>query len=89
MKARGSKANVMLWPFVIVLFLHVFILWHFVIVCMFSNLCTSSYWQVPKGFPYFAVDFGNEGGFAHVIEDEQKFPHYFGKVSVEKNEEYY
>ncbi|XP_052276892.1 CWF19-like protein 2 isoform X2 [Dreissena polymorpha] len=35
--------------------------------------------SVPRGFPYFAVDFGNEGGFAHVIEDEQKFPHYFGK----------
>lgn len=40
---------------------------------------------MPKGFPYFAVDFGNEGGFAHVIEDEQKFPHYFGKVSIEKD----
>lgn len=34
---------------------------------------------IPKGFPYFAVDFGNEGGFAHVIEDEQKFPSYFGR----------
>lgn len=38
--------------------------------------------QVPRGLPYFAVDFGLQGGFAHVIENEQKFPHYFGKVSV-------
>ncbi|XP_076101771.1 CWF19-like protein 2 [Mytilus galloprovincialis] len=34
---------------------------------------------IPKGFPYFCVDFGNEGGFAHVIEDEQTFPYYFGR----------
>lgn len=38
--------------------------------------------QIPRGLPYFAVDFGLQGGFAHVIENEQKFPHYFGKVSV-------
>uniref|UniRef100_A0A3P8WTT8 Cwf19-like C-terminal domain-containing protein n=1 Tax=Cynoglossus semilaevis TaxID=244447 RepID=A0A3P8WTT8_CYNSE len=37
---------------------------------------------VPRGLPYFAVDFGLQGGFAHVIENEQKFPYYFGKVSV-------
>ena len=37
--------------------------------------------SVPKGFPYFAVDFGLQGGYAHVIEDEQSFPAYFGKVS--------
>ncbi|NXV78330.1 C19L2 protein, partial [Atlantisia rogersi] len=35
--------------------------------------------SVPKGLPYFAVDFGLQGGFAHVIEDQHKFPHYFGK----------
>ncbi|NXL12236.1 C19L2 protein, partial [Mesembrinibis cayennensis] len=35
--------------------------------------------SVPKGLPYFSVDFGLQGGFAHVIEDEHKFPHYFGK----------
>lgn len=40
------------------------------------------FFQVPRGLPYFAVDFGLQGGFAHVIENEQKFPHYFGKVSV-------
>ncbi|XP_036392810.1 CWF19-like protein 2 isoform X2 [Megalops cyprinoides] len=34
---------------------------------------------VPKGLPYFSVDFGLQGGFAHIIENEQKFPHYFGK----------
>ncbi|KAM6946008.1 CWF19-like protein 2 [Aplochiton taeniatus] len=37
---------------------------------------------VPRGLPYFSVDFGLQGGFAHVIENEQKFPHYFGKEIV-------
>uniref|UniRef100_A0AAY4CR56 CWF19-like protein 2 n=1 Tax=Denticeps clupeoides TaxID=299321 RepID=A0AAY4CR56_9TELE len=37
---------------------------------------------VPKGLPYFSVDFGLQGGFAHVIENEQKFPHYFGKEII-------
>ncbi|XP_068612778.1 CWF19-like protein 2 [Brachionichthys hirsutus] len=37
---------------------------------------------IPRGLPYFAVDFGNQGGFAHVIENEQKFPHYFGKEVI-------
>ncbi|XP_033954077.1 CWF19-like protein 2 [Pseudochaenichthys georgianus] len=37
---------------------------------------------VPRGLPYFAVDFGLQGGFAHVIENEHKFPHYFGKEVV-------
>ncbi|NWH60363.1 C19L2 protein, partial [Geococcyx californianus] len=35
--------------------------------------------SIPKGLPYFSVDFGLQGGFAHVIEDQHKFPHYFGK----------
>uniref|UniRef100_A0A672FG43 CWF19-like protein 2 n=1 Tax=Salarias fasciatus TaxID=181472 RepID=A0A672FG43_SALFA len=37
---------------------------------------------VPRGLPYFAVDFGLQGGYAHVIENEQKFPRYFGKEVV-------
>ncbi|XP_066522777.1 CWF19-like protein 2 [Hoplias malabaricus] len=35
--------------------------------------------SIPRGLPYFSVDFGLQGGFAHVIENEHKFPHYFGK----------
>lgn len=38
--------------------------------------------SVPKGLPYFAVDFGNEGGFAHVIEEEKYFPSNFAQVSL-------
>ncbi|XP_007902635.2 LOW QUALITY PROTEIN: CWF19-like protein 2 [Callorhinchus milii] len=37
---------------------------------------------VPKGLPYFSVDFGLQGGFAHVIENEHKFPVYFGKEII-------
>ncbi|XP_006887350.1 PREDICTED: CWF19-like protein 2-like [Elephantulus edwardii] len=38
--------------------------------------------SVPRGLPYFSVDFGLQGGFAHVIEDQHKFPHYFGKEII-------
>uniref|UniRef100_H3CBZ8 CWF19-like protein 2 n=1 Tax=Tetraodon nigroviridis TaxID=99883 RepID=H3CBZ8_TETNG len=38
--------------------------------------------SIPRGLPYFAVDFGLQGGFAHVIENEQKFPPYFGKEVI-------
>ncbi|KAJ1113610.1 hypothetical protein NDU88_001852 [Pleurodeles waltl] len=38
--------------------------------------------SVPKGLPYFCVDFGLQGGFAHIIEDRHKFPHYFGKEII-------
>ncbi|KAM4828045.1 CWF19-like protein 2 isoform 2-T2 [Thomomys bottae] len=38
--------------------------------------------SVPRGLPYFSVDFGLQGGFAHVIEDHHKFPHYFGKEII-------
>ncbi|XP_076803640.1 CWF19-like protein 2 [Clavelina lepadiformis] len=38
--------------------------------------------KVPVGLPYFAVDFGMDGGFAHVIEDEIRFPSYFGREIV-------
>lgn len=39
---------------------------------------------MPKGFPFFAVSFGTDGGFAHVIEDEQLFQRDFGLVSCLK-----
>ncbi|GAV03441.1 hypothetical protein RvY_13864 [Ramazzottius varieornatus] len=37
---------------------------------------------IPKNFPYFAVDFGMQGGYAHIIEDERKFPSYFGREVI-------
>ncbi|RVE49478.1 hypothetical protein evm_005819 [Chilo suppressalis] len=37
---------------------------------------------VPKGLPYFWVDFGMEPGFAHVIEDQQLFPKNFGEEII-------
>lgn len=36
---------------------------------------------VPKGLPYFAVDFGMQSGYAHVIEDKRLFPHNFAQVN--------
>lgn len=38
--------------------------------------------SIPVGLPYFFVDFNNEGGFAHIIEDSSLFPHYFAKEVV-------
>ncbi|NXC39884.1 C19L2 protein, partial [Penelope pileata] len=38
--------------------------------------------SVPRGLPYFSVDFGLQGGFAHIIEDQHKFPYYFGKEII-------
>merc|ERR1712117_646051 len=38
--------------------------------------------SVPKGFPYFSVDFGLHGGYAHVLEDEKSFPPWFGREIV-------
>ena len=35
--------------------------------------------SVPTGLPYFFVEFGTDGGFAHIIENQDKFPRYFGK----------
>ena len=35
--------------------------------------------SVPKGLPYFHVDFGLQNGFAHVIEDELEFPKNFAQ----------
>lgn len=37
---------------------------------------------VPKGLPYFWIDFGMDPGFAHVIEDQQLFPKNFAEVCV-------
>lgn len=37
---------------------------------------------MPKGFSYFSVDFGLQSGYAHVIEEEDKFPSYFGQEIV-------
>lgn len=39
---------------------------------------------VPKGLPYFFVDFGLQPGYAHVIEDEKIFPQNFAQVSKYK-----
>jgi len=39
--------------------------------------------SIPKNFPYFHVEFGINGGFAHVIEDEESWDPLFGhKVSA-------
>lgn len=35
---------------------------------------------IPPNFPYFHVEFGLDGGFAHIIEDNEQFPVHFGKV---------
>ncbi len=37
---------------------------------------------VPKGLPYFCVDFGVDSGFAHVIEDEKAFPNNFAQEII-------
>ena len=37
--------------------------------------------SIPKGLPYFHVDFGTQDGFAHVIEDEKDFPRNFAQGS--------
>lgn len=37
---------------------------------------------IPKGLPYFAVDFGLDSGFAHVIEDEKMFPTNFAQEII-------
>lgn len=37
---------------------------------------------IPKELAYFAVDFGSEEGFAHVIEDEKLFPKNFAQEII-------
>ncbi|KAK8810597.1 hypothetical protein WA158_007172 [Blastocystis sp. Blastoise] len=38
--------------------------------------------SIPKGFPYFSVQWSNitgpAGGYVHIIEDESQFPQFFG-----------
>lgn len=34
--------------------------------------------SIPKNFPYFHVEFGMKGGYAHVIDDESTFKAQFG-----------
>lgn len=41
--------------------------------------------SVPKGLPYFHVDFGLQNGFAHVIEEEQYFPKNFAQGNFNQN----
>ena len=38
--------------------------------------------SLPTGLPYFFAEFGQDGGFGHVIEDTDLFPHYFGREVV-------
>ena len=38
--------------------------------------------SVPKGLPYFHVDFGLQNGFAHVVEDEAYFPSKFAQEII-------
>ncbi|XP_055626897.1 CWF19-like protein 2 [Toxorhynchites rutilus septentrionalis] len=37
---------------------------------------------VPKGLPYFLVNFNMENGFAHVIEDQESFPVTFASETI-------
>ncbi|XP_060804143.1 CWF19-like protein 2 homolog isoform X1 [Amyelois transitella] len=37
---------------------------------------------IPKGLPYFWIDFGMDPGFAHVIEDQQLFPKTFAEEVI-------
>ena len=41
--------------------------------------------SIPKGLPYFHVDFGMDDGFAHVIEDENTFPTNFAQGKMLRN----
>ncbi|XP_065364643.1 CWF19-like protein 2 homolog [Calliphora vicina] len=38
--------------------------------------------SIPKGLPYFWVNFGMDTGFAHVIEDEERFPPNFAQEII-------
>ncbi len=36
--------------------------------------------SIPKNMPYFAVNFGVNDGYAHIIEKSEAFPAHFAKV---------
>ncbi len=38
--------------------------------------------SLPVGLPYFFVEFGVDGGFAHIVENQDSFPSYFAKEVV-------
>uniref|UniRef100_A0A915KG81 CWF19-like protein 2 n=1 Tax=Romanomermis culicivorax TaxID=13658 RepID=A0A915KG81_ROMCU len=38
--------------------------------------------SIPRGFSYFAVDFGLQNGYCHVIENETKFAKTFGQEII-------
>ena len=38
--------------------------------------------SVPKGMPYFCVNFGMEEGYAHIIENADAFPDSFAKEVI-------
>ncbi|GBG86214.1 hypothetical protein CBR_g41119 [Chara braunii] len=35
--------------------------------------------SIPKNFPYFHIEFGLQGGYCHVIDDESSFKSHFGR----------
>lgn len=35
---------------------------------------------IPKGFPYFTINFGLQPGYVHLIENDSKFSPYFAQV---------
>ena len=41
--------------------------------------------KIPKGLPYFSVEFGLDEGIAHVVENKNVFPKYFAKVRISNN----
>ncbi|KAM3723325.1 CWF19-like protein [Dirofilaria immitis] len=47
---------------------------------------------IPKGFSYFAIDFGLQPGYAHIIENEDRFPQNFaheiigGMIDLERRQ---
>ena len=38
--------------------------------------------SLPIGLPYFFVEFGLDGGFAHIVENQDKFPSHFAKEVI-------